>query len=165
MGPSSLSTLTEDRWVFYDWMNFAWPGRYNNGPNMPRPLAMVCRQLHQETSLLPLESNLFSFNQSLVMNMFLKFLKPVQIRALRSLAFSSPYTYERPRKADFEQLNSLCEVFISIPHNPNWGDDLDCNWRENESFKQEVESWQIKCGQVKVVHREQDKCETCRSGD
>ena len=48
-----------------------------------KPLAGVCRQSHQETSLLLYQTNLFTFSSAGTMRGWLESLRPIQIRALR----------------------------------------------------------------------------------
>jgi len=70
---------------------FEWEERYNDGPTVTT-LARVCRQLHQDTSLLIYEMNMFSFANAWTMRRWLQTLKPVQIRAMRRLYVSQPLT-------------------------------------------------------------------------
>ncbi len=49
------------------------------------PLARVCRQFHQETSLLLYQLNVFTFESAIIMRRWLESRKPVQVRALRKV--------------------------------------------------------------------------------
>jgi hypothetical protein len=92
----------------YEWGKFEWPDRYNVGLQV-RSLARVSRQVHQDTSLLLFEPNLFSFANYWVMRKWLLTLKPVQRRAIRRICL--PGYLPDLTKTHRKQLSGLCEVF------------------------------------------------------
>lgn len=68
---------------------FDWPDSFNHGPRVTL-LARVCRQLHQETSLLLYKLNLFSFGHPWMKRMWFESLKPIQMETLRRIFVQSP---------------------------------------------------------------------------
>lgn len=89
---------------------FEWSGMFNPGRRVTL-LSRVCRQMHQETSLLIFELNLFSFYDRGEMLRWLKTLKPLQRRSMRSICL--PLPYEAVTKTHRKQLSGLKEIFYN----------------------------------------------------
>ena len=90
-------------------VNWEWPGKYNMQGRVP-PLPLVCRQMHQETSLLMFELNLFSFSNGSIRSDWIKSLKPVQRRALRQITCFHAFP-DASWSAMIKQLEGLQKVF------------------------------------------------------
>ena len=69
---------------------------------------MVCRQLHQETSLLVYQTNMFSFTAVRTMSVWLKSLKPVQQRSINVVCLPTWYPFYKMHK---KQLSGVKRVY------------------------------------------------------
>ena len=93
----------------FDGARFAWAARFSNESKMTL-LAGVCRQLHQETSLMVYELNLFSFHDHCVMRDCLGSLRASQKKSIRRICLPSPYWFLL--KTHQKQLSGLREMFF-----------------------------------------------------
>jgi hypothetical protein len=86
-----------------------WPGQYNNGRKFTT-LTRVCRQLHQETTLMMLELNLFTFHDSPLGKRWLNSLMKVQRSAIKQIVLE-----DFKKHAWMRKLKAFCNILAGIP--------------------------------------------------
>ena len=79
----------------FTWKQYTFPSEVVWSDKDPKitMLWKVCRQLHQETSLMLYSTNIFSFSGCTMMQVFLSELKPVQIHALTKVCLPNWYLH------------------------------------------------------------------------
>jgi hypothetical protein len=89
---------------------WAWPGQYNDGEKVTI-LPLVCRQLHQETTLMMLELNLFSFSLYDDGLRWINSMMKVQCRALKQVFIEDVHYFQYRRGLG----NNVREHLAQVP--------------------------------------------------
>ena len=141
----------------HDWSAWKWPDQSNTAERLTL-LSIVCRQLHQETALIPFELNLFTFDGVHHLKAFIRSLKPVQCRSLRTVGTSAT-PWNNLAKSDIARLTGLREVYIAYEVHDE--EKNNCRWKDDTMLGLDVARWAEMCT-VKVVHNGMDTCDTCK---